>query len=147
MAGPGRWSAAQRWRNDPRHVRDARAFVARQLLEHDLADLDDVVRLVVSELATNAVRHAATDFDVTVAHADGVLTVSVWDGSPVVPVAALPRRPLSSDGRGLHMVATLSDAWGVTSQGPGKRVWATFATDGTRDWDPDAAGLLSTDPV
>ena len=50
------------WGADGRHVVKARAFVTQCLTDHDMLPGMDNVRWVVSELATNAVVHAATPF-------------------------------------------------------------------------------------
>jgi anti-sigma regulatory factor (Ser/Thr protein kinase) len=94
---------------------------------HKLDDIGDAVpvaklrdvRLLVSELVTNAVRHAnlaAGDvirlvFDV----ADHALRVEVHDpGGGFVPTAPAPD-PTRPSGWGLYLVAELSDRWGVDS--------------------------------
>ena len=73
--------------------------------------------LMLSELATNAVQHAATEFEVAVELIDGgrSVRVSVTDtaeGFPT-PEAAAPDAPR---GRGLHIVSSLADDWGVDVQ-------------------------------
>jgi anti-sigma regulatory factor (Ser/Thr protein kinase) len=45
---------------EPRSVRVARDFIGVHLLDHDLSHLIDDIRLVVSELTTNALAHAET---------------------------------------------------------------------------------------
>jgi anti-sigma regulatory factor (Ser/Thr protein kinase) len=89
-------------------------------------DLADDVRVVVSELATNAVLHARTPFAVS-ATCDGTrLRVAVADQSATLPRL---RRRDSSDattGRGLAMVACLSARWGVDETGEGKTTWCEF---------------------
>ena len=62
------------------------------LAENLLPGLIDEARLVTSELATNAVRHAQTPFAVSIERSNGDLTLSVRDWSPVLPV---PPQPLS----------------------------------------------------
>lgn len=87
------------------------------------------VRLLVSELVANAVRHVDHDGDIRI-HLDiraGSLRVEVSDpGSGFVPRARTDDSPLGS-GWGLHLVAELSDRWGVDHTGP-TRVW--FEIDG-----------------
>jgi anti-sigma regulatory factor (Ser/Thr protein kinase) len=89
------------------------------------------VRLLVSELVTNAVRHAElTPGDVirlVVDAGDGVLRVEVHDpGGGFVPVAPAPD-PARASGWGLYLVAELADRWGVESDGT-THVW--FELDG-----------------
>ena len=118
------------WSADGRHVARARAFAARCLTDHGLLlDVDDV-RIVVSELVTNAVVHAATAFTVNLTRLDGVLTVTVADGSHVRPHQFPPVDGFSTQGRGLRLVEALSSSWGVTDQAGGKAVWATFEVSG-----------------
>jgi anti-sigma regulatory factor (Ser/Thr protein kinase) len=103
--------------------RQARWWVAELLrhngLEHELHD----VMVMVSELATNAVKHTDGGFEVG-AYIDGSdLRVEVSDNDPNIPqVQWVPAGATS--GRGLLIVETLSDAWGVTArEGGGKAVW------------------------
>ncbi|MGW7492614.1 ATP-binding protein [Streptomyces sp. NPDC054786] len=109
----------------------ARDFVLRTLAAWDLEGRADDVRLCVSELATNALAHGTRcgqGFQVTVNAEDGTVHVEVHDSSPRRP---RPRRPTNDDvsGRGLHIVAVLSDDWGVEDRGvTGKFVWSRFKT-------------------
>lgn len=85
-------------------------------------DSDMRLSLLVSELVTNAVLHARTNFAVRVTMTATAIRVSVTDGSPNLP----ERRNydvLQPTGRGLHLVDSLSDRWGVDLQPPGKTVW------------------------
>jgi anti-sigma regulatory factor (Ser/Thr protein kinase) len=77
------------------------------------------VRLLVSELVTNAVRHAnlATGdvINLIIDVADTVLRVEVHDpGGGFVPSAPSPD-PARPSGWGLYLVAELADRWGVDS--------------------------------
>jgi anti-sigma regulatory factor (Ser/Thr protein kinase) len=77
------------------------------------------VRLLVSELVTNAVRHAnLSDRDVillVIEVADSSLRVEVHDpGGGFVPTAPAPD-PARPSGWGLYLVAELADRWGVDS--------------------------------
>ena len=88
---------------------------------------------MVSELATNAVRHALTSFDLTVCRTPEEIRVEVTDYGDGVPMM----RCLDTDaidGRGLQIVDTLSTRWGV-SRGPGsgKTVWFALALADRRD--------------
>src|SRR6476659_697330 len=73
--------------------------------------IDDAA-LMTSELATNAVTHAATPFTVVVEVADQKLRVDIHDASVELPVADLAASPMALGGRGLALVAALSDRWG-----------------------------------
>jgi anti-sigma regulatory factor (Ser/Thr protein kinase) len=95
-----------------RHALDG---LAGQLSPHRLRD----VRLLVSELVTNAVRHADLDEDdvigLVVEVADHALRVEVHDpGGGFVPTAPSPD-PVRPSGWGLYLVAELADRWGVDS--------------------------------
>lgn len=126
MTSPVAWSVQTQWPPDPRHVGDARRFVADRLLADDLGDLADTVSLIVSELTTNAVRHARSSFRVTVSRSGSLVLVEVRDDSPA-PAFLRDGEPFALSGRGLHLVETLSTEWGMTrhAQG-GKSVWASL---------------------
>ncbi len=101
----------------------ARAWVADRLAEWELAGPAHDLRLVVSELVTNAVLHARTKIEVSLAVAEDVIELSVRDHHPRLP---RPRRQWSGDaatGRGLMLVEALSDDWGVADRMDGKEVW------------------------
>ena len=79
--------------------------------------LEDV-RLVVSELVTNSIRHAGLSPDdqiwLTVTVSDGAVRGSVCDPGPGFGVPSEPYpRPDLSGGWGLPIVETISDRWGV----------------------------------
>ena len=84
------------------------------------------VRLLISELVTNAVRHADLDagdaIDLVIDVADQMLRVEVHDpGGGFVPSAPSPD-PTRPSGWGLYLVAELADRWGVDSDDR-TRVW------------------------
>jgi len=81
------------------------------------------VELVASELATNAVLHAASGFSVSIGFGGDVVRVSVADTGPGQLAPVVPRIS-SVGGRGLRIVETLSHAWGVEDITGGKSVWA-----------------------
>lgn len=109
-------------------VSGARRFISRHLAEHELSYLEADVRLVASELATNAMLHARTPFTVSLQRLVGAVLLTVRDGSPVAPETA-DMSPTDIRGRGLFLVDHTSHAWGVNI-GPGrsKSVWASFVT-------------------
>jgi anti-sigma regulatory factor (Ser/Thr protein kinase) len=93
-------------------------------------------RLVISELASNAVEHAGTDLMVTVSRRDTVLYLSVRDGDPHLPELLDPPpvtngHPSRSRGRGLHLVHAAASAWGARPTADGKVVWATVRSGRT----------------
>jgi hypothetical protein len=106
----------------PSDVADARRSLAEMLEAQDWAeDGIELARLLVSELATNAVRHAGTPFRLT-AWVDGIASVAVTDCDPDgEPAVALRER--AEGGIGLRLVAALSSRWGVDHSPEGKSVW------------------------
>ena len=106
----------------------ARRFVCVHLVEHRLLYMIDDVRLVVSELAANAVRHAHSPFTVSLGQADRAVILSVQDDSPGAPALLAPELSETA-GRGVSIVDMVSEDWGVTQvPGGGKSVWASFST-------------------
>ncbi|OKK19606.1 hypothetical protein AMK16_16155 [Streptomyces sp. CB00455] len=109
----------------------ARTLLRGQLAAWDVCpDAASTAELLLSELVTNALRHARApqgrDIGVRLARYDGVLRVEVADAGPVVALA--PRAPTEWDeaGRGLAIVAALALRWGCCPRrhGIGKAVWA-----------------------
>jgi anti-sigma regulatory factor (Ser/Thr protein kinase) len=90
----------------------------------------DIV-LAVSELVANAVVHGLPPVALAASAslADGVLvvTVGVSDANPVLPEVPAPAALTAEHGRGLALVAALSDRWGVSRLERGKRVWSEVA--------------------
>ncbi|MGH2967935.1 MAG: ATP-binding protein, partial [Solirubrobacteraceae bacterium] len=81
------------------------------------------VRLLVSELVTNAVRHADGEVvRLVVALSGGVLRIEVHDPGRGFEVSEPSHDPLRSSGWGLVLVAELADRWGVDHL-PRTRVW------------------------
>ncbi|MFI2436873.1 ATP-binding protein [Streptomyces sp. NPDC018693] len=95
------------------------------------ADLDDeavhTAELVISELVTNAVRYAdCGEVSLEVRLIKAVLRVEVCDSSPVLPRPDFPDEH-SENGRGLFLVAALTDRYGAEPTPTGKRCWAEIA--------------------
>jgi anti-sigma regulatory factor (Ser/Thr protein kinase) len=85
-------------------------------------DVIDRAELGVSELATNALRHASGGFTVKVSTTEAQLRVEVTDTGDGKPEKRNPA-PLDPTGRGLRIVEALSDHWEVTPARPaGKTV-------------------------
>jgi anti-sigma regulatory factor (Ser/Thr protein kinase) len=113
---------------DLRSPARARGFVVQHLVEHRLLTLVDPVRLVASELATNAVVHAQTPFTLTLAERADAVTVSVEDARPGLVPHLDPFGTPGEHGHGLRIVDLLSQDWGVSTDAEGaKQVWASFA--------------------
>ena len=120
-------TAAQAWAfpPDPSSSREARRRVSIAMESRNLDEAASTVALVVSELATNAVLHARTPFEVRVEVQDGLVRIEVHDQTDRPPT----RRYFSDEatsGRGLRLVEELCEAWGVEPDldGGGKTVWA-----------------------
>jgi PAS domain S-box-containing protein len=97
-------------------------------------DEADALVLMLSELATNAFQHAATAFEVSVRVSPdcGRVRVEVSDSAPGYPTPQEPV-PDAPHGRGLHIVHSLADAWGIEIRRdrPGKTVWFSLALPAT----------------
>jgi hypothetical protein len=95
--------------------------------------------LLACELLSNAALHAGSPATLTVAVAEGILELGVGDHDSRTSFVERIReeeRVWLTDGRlgrrGLHMVATLADDWGVVPAADGKQVW--FRLDVGDDW-------------
>ena len=120
------WSHSSEFTADPSSVGHARSWVGRHLLDHDLSHLVGDLKLVVSELATNAMVHAETSFLVTLTGSPDSVLLEVLDGGQAGPVQ-YAAQTLETSGRGVAIVDALSRAWGVTgNMAGGKSVWAEF---------------------
>lgn len=109
--------------------RAARLFTARSLLEWRLMPLIASASLVVSELVTNSVVHAASTVDLAVSRSEGRLQITVRDHHGVGQPQ--PQRSDPHDhylgGRGLLLVQEMTRSWGVFPAEPeGKMVWAVL---------------------
>lgn len=103
----------------------ARLFIRSTLADWQLSVFEDIACLLVSELVTNAILHAASASLLTLGYRDGVLHVAVADGSEQkIRPRAYSRE--AGTGRGLMLVDALSAEWGSTSTGDGKEVWFTL---------------------
>jgi PAS domain S-box-containing protein len=107
---------------DPAIVADARARTARQLAAWGLEDITFTTELLVSELVTNAIKHAQSPIRLRII-LDGVLSCEVFDGSSTAPHLRRADR-YDEDGRGLMLVAQLAERWGTRHTSTGKIIWA-----------------------
>jgi anti-sigma regulatory factor (Ser/Thr protein kinase) len=122
------WSHETVLAAEPTSAAMARDFVCLHLVAYHLLHLVEDVRLVVSELATNAVAHAQTPFTVTLSEGNGSVLLTIQDGSISAPVRSVPD-VMGMSGRGLMIVELLSHEWGTSTDGHGsKSVWASFPT-------------------
>ncbi len=110
---------------EPGAVRTARAVVRDRLRAWGLDSVGDIAALLVSELVTNALRHATGPIGVRLVRSDGspgTLLVEVSDPLPDPP------RERTADlddegGRGLRLVACSARDWGTRPGESGKTVW------------------------
>ncbi len=111
---------------------DARQFVAKALSRLP-PDICEKARLLVSELATNALLYSGGNFKVsaTYSSAEQVVRMGVTDGGGGEP--RLDRPGITEEhGRGLQLVAAFADRWWVEklARVPGKTVWFELLADG-----------------
>lgn len=104
-----------------------RHFVEEELRRGAVSE-DTMFRaqLLATELVTNAVRHAGSPVELTVALGEGRVRIQARDGSPATP--ASPPAESETRHRGLFLVEDLSEDWGVEVEGhTGKVVWCEVA--------------------
>ena len=108
---------------DPRSPALARRMVRDVLTDRHLLHLAENAMIVVSELATNAVRHARSGVAVTLTSTPGGIRITVTDSSGQLPFVHRAA-PGDRAGRGLQLVDQLTNRWGVALGPAGKAVWA-----------------------
>ena len=81
-----------------------------------------VTELVVSELVTNAIRYGTPPIQLRLIR-DRTLICEVSDGSSTSPHLRRART-FDEGGRGLLLVAQVSQGWGTRHTGTGKTIWA-----------------------
>ena len=135
---------------------EARRFVADHCRRWGVSDLADSAALLTSELVTNAVLHAGTPITVTASLTQHTIEVGVADRDARAPVRRPARADLLTDldavithadpfaddrhtawhvgpagpvtaGRGLLVLDTIADQWGVARRSAGKEVWFVLA--------------------
>jgi anti-sigma regulatory factor (Ser/Thr protein kinase) len=104
--------------------RATRVWLAHSAFSSSL--LDDL-QLIVSELVTNAAIHARTRLRLVIRCDHRRVMTEVFDADPRLPSPG--RSAEAVGGRGLLMVAQLSDRWGFEPLADGKRVWAELSVD------------------
>ncbi len=122
----------------PDSVPAARRFVAEALRDAP-AEAADAVTLMVSEVASNCVRHTETGFQLTVSQTANEIRVEATDRGAGKPTMRTPG-PTDPDGRGLQIIDMLSSGWGVDElPGRGKTVWFTLALEAQVSLEPASA--------
>jgi anti-sigma regulatory factor (Ser/Thr protein kinase) len=104
--------------------RAARRFVAEQLEQWGRDELVDDAAVVVTELATNAVVHATSEFTVSMSLSEGCVRIAVRDASAVLPTLRELGSTNATSGRGIALVAAIASQWGAEQMADGKIVWA-----------------------
>ena len=113
-------------------ARDHAVACLREWLGAERADAEtrliDDVRLIVSELVTNAILHGGPPVQLRMRKGGRRLLIEVRDGTLSTPQL---RRALPSDnhGRGLLIVSLLSERWGTRPTPTGKSVWCQLRLD------------------
>ncbi|MFF7377054.1 SpoIIE family protein phosphatase [Streptomyces massasporeus] len=112
---------------DPALVGEVRASAMRWLSDRGLDETAFAAELILSELITNAIRHGAEPIRVRLLYRR-TLICEVSDSSNTAPHL---RRAASTDegGRGLFLVAQLSQSWGTRYLPEGKVIWAECGLD------------------
>ncbi|MFI9024683.1 ATP-binding protein [Streptomyces sp. NPDC053560] len=133
----------------PARIGQMRRIVSAQLRYWRLDALIDAATLGVTELLANVHQHAVPSKQCTVELSVLLdqLTVSVRDFDPRMPQPAVAG-PLDIGGRGLTLIAELSESWGARPEDSGKVVWFTLPALGPARQEPGRAlaGLPSAPP-
>jgi PAS domain S-box-containing protein len=142
-------SRAARLEPVPASAGAARRLVRQTLTEAGESSAVEAAELAVSELVTNAILHAATSVHLSVDVTADAVTVTVRDWHPQLPTQRHWGENATT-GRGLGLVASVTDDYGVDAQHPtGKSVWfrilrsAAAPPTGDLDAEWDVAGLLA----
>jgi len=112
-------------------VRTARDFTIATLQRWGTAERSQDIAIVVSELLTNALRHAVPasgeprPIRLGLLQPGSCVLCAVADPSQAAPVLQA-RGSFAETGRGLQIICALSDQWGFGPSDPGKVVWAMF---------------------
>ncbi len=108
--------------SDPAAVSVVRGAVTRRLADWGLDELVFTTELILSELVTNAIRYATGPVQVRLLRLERSLICEVSDTSSTLPHL---RRAATTDegGRGLFLVAQLSESWGTRRTRTGKVIW------------------------
>jgi anti-sigma regulatory factor (Ser/Thr protein kinase) len=120
-------------------LRDLRADLISALNEHTpaansrLADIPERMVLVVTELATNALKHGLPPTIVRLLRTQGEFVLDVADHDPTTFPELTETRTLDAGGRGLHLArACALDVGWYTADGT-KHIWAAFPIDAGAD--------------
>ncbi|MER6524241.1 ATP-binding protein [Streptomyces sp. NPDC001508] len=112
-----------------RAVPEARRELRKLLRHWGKPGRSEIAELLTSELVTNALVHTDRDAVLTAVVGPRGLRVEVRDFVARRPVLRAPSADEATHGRGLLLVQSLADAWGVRPHGVGKSVWFELAAE------------------
>ncbi|MFF0077795.1 SpoIIE family protein phosphatase [Streptomyces sp. NPDC005494] len=118
---------------DPAVVSNARKRASAQLLAWGLDDAVFTTELVVSELVTNAIRYGGEPIQLRLIRGTALIC-EVVDGSSTAPHLRRARI-FDEGGRGLLLVAGLTERWGTRYTATGKTIWAEQPLPGAEEAD------------
>ncbi|MEU7135231.1 ATP-binding protein [Streptomyces sp. NPDC046261] len=126
----------RRWKHHPKAVGLARSELRAALVDWGLTQIEDQALIVLSELVTNAVKHAHTspgrEIETSFCRGTCGVRIAVDDADETPPRI---RTGGATSGRGLILVAEMADRWGVRPRrGIGKSVWAVVTIPGSEGW-------------
>ncbi|MFH0175954.1 ATP-binding protein [Streptomyces cacaoi] len=110
-------------RADLRAVPETRRALRELLRGWGRPGRSETAELLTSELVTNALVHTDDDAVLTATVSPSGLRVEVRDSAAHRPRPRVPSADEATHGRGLVLVESLADTWGVRAQGGGKVVW------------------------
>jgi len=110
-------------RADLRAVPEVRRQLRELLRQWGRPGRSEIAELLTSELVTNALVHTDHDAVLTATVGPRGLRVEVRDFVARRPRLRVPNADDGTHGRGLVLVQSLADAWGVRAHGVGKAVW------------------------
>jgi anti-sigma regulatory factor (Ser/Thr protein kinase) len=109
----------------PNAVSEARRWVGAVAADHLDGDQAEKLRLVISEVVTNALRHGSDGerIDLAVTPKPEFLCVQVTDDGPGLAPRPRALETEEEGGFGLFFVEQLTRRWGVTRENHRTRVW------------------------
>ncbi|MEU9383800.1 ATP-binding SpoIIE family protein phosphatase [Streptomyces sp. NPDC048279] len=127
---------------DPAAVSAARKHVTAKMSTWGLEGATPTTVLIASELVTNAIRHAQPPVRLRLIRCATGLTCEVTDGSTTSPHLRRART-FDESGRGLFIVAQLTQRWGTRHHPQGKTIWAehSFQADEPMEEEGQAPGV------